>query len=40
MTRAGRVFAWIFAVAFFMASVWDFLLSQQISGCGQADLRP
>ena len=31
MTRAGRVFAWIFAVAFFVASVWDFLLSQQIS---------
>jgi hypothetical protein len=29
--RAGRVFAWIFAVAFFVASVWYFLLSQQIS---------
>ena len=31
MIRAGRVFAWIFAVAFFVASVWYFLLSQQIS---------
>jgi hypothetical protein len=29
--RAGRVFAWIFAVSFFVASVWYFLLSQQIS---------
>lgn len=31
MIRAGRVFAWIFSVAFFVASVWYFLLSQQIS---------
>jgi Domain of unknown function (DUF4386) len=31
MIRAGRVFAWIFSVAFFVASVWYFLLSQQLS---------
>jgi hypothetical protein len=31
MIRAGRVFACILAVAFFVASVWYFLLSQQIS---------
>jgi hypothetical protein len=31
MIRAGRVFAWILAIAFFVASVWYFLLSQQIS---------
>lgn len=31
MIRAGRVFAWIFAVAFLLASVWYLLLSQQIS---------
>ena len=31
MIRAGRVFAWIFAVAVFVGSGWYFLLSQQIS---------
>jgi hypothetical protein len=31
MIRAGRIFAWIFAVAFLVASVWYYLLSEQIS---------
>lgn len=31
MIRTGRVFAWVFAVAFFVGSGWYFLLSQQIS---------
>jgi hypothetical protein len=31
MIGAGRIFAWIVAVAFFVATVWYFLLSQQIS---------
>ena len=31
MIRAGRFFAWTFAVAFLVATVWYGLLSQQIS---------